>query len=66
MDRDIPTSYLIPVTRGDSPVDRVLPSYNLEVIHRVSYFIVENVRSARRFLKACDRPLTLIRSISAS
>ena len=59
MDRDIPTIYLIPVTLGDSPVDRVLPSYNLEVIHRVSYFIVENVRSARRFLKACDRSIDI-------
>ena len=30
MDRDIPTIYLIPVTLGDSPVDRVLP---LSLIH---------------------------------
>lgn len=43
--------YLIPVTLGDSPVDKVLPVYNKEVILGIKYFIVENERTARRFLK---------------
>ncbi|MDM8267652.1 SAM-dependent methyltransferase [Barnesiella viscericola] len=43
--------YLIPVPLGDTPVDRVLPAYNREVIAGISHFVVENVRSARRFLK---------------
>lgn len=46
--------YLIPVTLGDTPHDRVLPSYNREVTAGIRHFIVENVRSARRFLKRCD------------
>ncbi|MDD2551627.1 MAG: SAM-dependent methyltransferase [Dysgonamonadaceae bacterium] len=49
-----PTIYLIPVTLGDTPIDQVLPPYNTEVISDLSYFIVENVRSARRFLKKCN------------
>ncbi len=43
--------YLIPVTLGETGIDAVLPSYNREVIATISHFIVENVRSARRFLK---------------
>lgn len=43
--------YLIPVTLGDTPVEKVLPAYNREVIGGIHHFIVEDVRSARRFLK---------------
>ncbi len=46
--------YLIPVTLGDTPVEKVLPVYNREIILRIRYFIVENERSARRFLKKTD------------
>jgi len=48
------TLYLIPVTLGDTPHDRVLPSLNTEIISDLRYFIVENVRTARRFLKKCN------------
>ena len=46
--------YLIPVTLGDTSIERVLPSYNKAIIVQIKYFIVENVRSARRFLKKVD------------
>ncbi len=46
--------YLIPVTLGETPHERVLPAYNREVIAGIRHFIVENVRTARRFLKRCD------------
>lgn len=46
--------YLLPVTLGDTPVDKVLPPYNREIIVNIKYFIVEDVRSARRFLKKVD------------
>ena len=49
-----PALYLIPVTLGDTPIDRVLPSYNREIIVGIRHFIVENVRSARRFLKKVE------------
>ncbi len=46
--------YLIPVTLGDTPVEQVLPAWNREVIKGIRHFIVENVRSARRFLKKTE------------
>ncbi|MDE6558736.1 MAG: SAM-dependent methyltransferase, partial [Muribaculaceae bacterium] len=32
----------------------VLPAANIEIVKRLKYFVVENIRSARRFLKRCD------------
>lgn len=46
--------YLIPVTLGETPIDQVLPPHNREVIVGIRHFIVENVRSARRFLKKVE------------
>jgi 16S rRNA (cytidine1402-2'-O)-methyltransferase len=46
--------YLIPVTLGETSIEQVLPSYNKEVILQIKHFIVENIRSARRFLKKVD------------
>ncbi len=54
-----PTIYLIPVPLSDTGTERVLPSYNLSVVKGLKYFIVENIRSARRFLKACDRSIDI-------
>lgn len=39
---------------GDTPIEKVLPKYNTEIINSLSFFIVENTRSARRFLKKCN------------
>jgi len=47
--------YLIPVTLGETPIEQVLPSYNHEVIMGIRHFIVENIRSARRFLRQTDK-----------
>ncbi|MDR2119619.1 MAG: SAM-dependent methyltransferase [Tannerella sp.] len=49
-----PALFLIPVPLGDTAHRQVLPEYNLDVIRRIRYFVVENVRSARRFLKKAD------------
>ncbi len=46
--------YLLPVTLGDTPVEKVLPPYNREIIVNIRHFIVEDVRSARRFLKKVE------------
>lgn len=51
--------YLFPVPMGDSPVDRVLPPVNIAIIREVRHFVVENLRSARRFLKSCDRSIDI-------
>lgn len=47
--------YLIPVTLGETSVEQVLPPYNHEVIMGIRHFVVENIRSARRFLRQTDK-----------
>lgn len=51
--------YLIPNTLGDCDVNHVLPSYNREVILRLKHYIVEDVRTARRFLKKVDASINI-------
>ena len=51
--------YLLPVTLGDTPVGQVLPAYNHDVILGLRHFIVEDVRSARRFLKRVDSSINI-------
>lgn len=54
-----PALYLIPVTLGDTPTEKVLPAYNKEVILGIRYFIVEELRTARRFLKQVERSIDI-------
>ncbi len=51
--------YLIPTTLGDTPCDRVLPAYNKFVVQQLRHFIVEEIRTARRFLKQVDREINI-------
>ena len=51
--------YLIPVTLGDTAIEKVLPAHNKEVILGIKHFIVEDVRSARRFLKKVERSINI-------
>jgi len=43
--------YLIPTLLADISPDHALPLSTLEVIRRLDYFIIEELRTARRFLK---------------
>lgn len=43
--------YLIPVGLGDSNPDKVFPALNKNIIDSIDDFIVENEKSARRFIK---------------
>jgi len=54
-----PALYLIPVLLGDTSIDKVLPSYNHQVIMGIRHFIVEDVRSARRFLKTVNKDINI-------
>lgn len=47
-------SLLAPV----APCD-VLPAANIVLIREVKYFVVEELRTARRFLKACDKSIDI-------
>lgn len=51
--------YLIPTQLSDVPLDRVLPAHNINVVRELRYFVVESLRSARRFLKKCDRDIDI-------
>lgn len=51
--------FLIPVTLGETEHRRVLPEYNRDVILQIRHFIVENIRTARRFLKKCDPAIVI-------
>lgn len=54
-----PTLYLLPTTLSDVDPLTVLPARNIEIARSVKHFIVENIRSARRFLKRCDRSIDI-------
>jgi 16S rRNA (cytidine1402-2'-O)-methyltransferase len=45
------TLFLIPTSLGDTGFERILPAYNTEVVTALRFFIVEDLRTARRFLK---------------
>ena len=53
------TLYLIPTTLGDAPLTQVLPIGNDAIVSAVKFFIVENVRTARRFLKQVDKSIDI-------
>ena len=51
--------YLIPVPLGDTTIESVLPPCNKEIILTITHFIVEDVRTARRFLKKVDKNIDI-------
>lgn len=53
---DKPVLYLFPVTLGESSIEDVLPQKNIELIQTLKFFICENAKDARAFLKKCHYP----------
>jgi 16S rRNA (cytidine1402-2'-O)-methyltransferase len=52
--------YLIPTTLGGlESVDRILPGHNNKLTYQIKVFIVEQVRTARRFLKKIKHPVEI-------
>ena len=51
--------YLIPVPLGDTEISQVLPNHNHDIVVEIKHFIVENIRSARRFLKKVDKAIDI-------
>ena len=52
--------YLIPTTLGgNQTISKVLPEFNHQLVHKIEVFIVEQVRTARRYLKAIGHPLPI-------
>lgn len=54
-----PKLYLLPVPLSEVAPAAVLPATNIPIARKLRYFVVENLRSARRFLKACDRDINI-------
>jgi 16S rRNA (cytidine1402-2'-O)-methyltransferase len=47
--------YLIPVTLGNDDFSKVIPSQVTDLTRSLRYFIVEDLRSARRYLRLIDK-----------
>ncbi|MDE7236756.1 MAG: hypothetical protein K2N66_02920, partial [Paramuribaculum sp.] len=49
-----PALYLMPSTMADGRPSDVLPQRNIDLCRHIRHYVVENVRTARRFLKRVD------------
>ena len=50
---------MIPTTLGDSTIDAVIPKDVQQIIIDTKYFIVENIKTTRRFLKKVEREIDI-------
>ena len=50
---------MIPTTLGDSTIDSVIPKDVQQIIIDTKYFIVENIKTTRRFLKKVEREINI-------
>ena len=53
------TLFLIPCSLGETSFDRILPAHNTEIVSALKHFIVEDIRSARRFLKKANPAIVI-------
>ncbi len=53
------TLYLIPTSLGECSFDKILPANNTEIVSNLKHFIVEDVRTARRFLKKTNQAIDI-------
>lgn len=51
--------YLIPNLIGDTPIDYVIPSFIKMKVTEIKYYIVENERNARRYLKKLNKEVII-------
>lgn len=54
-----PALYLFPVPLSDTPPSDVLPELNARLLVQIKHFAVENLRSARRFLRSVSRDIVI-------
>ncbi len=47
--------YLIPTTLGDSEIKSVIPANVVDIIESLQFFIVENIRTARRYIRKVSK-----------
>ncbi|MBE9468835.1 MAG: SAM-dependent methyltransferase [Bacteroidetes bacterium] len=46
--------YLIPTTLGESPINDVIPDNVKNIVNSINFYVVENIRTARRYLRRLD------------
>lgn len=46
--------YLIPTTLGDSLINDVIPNNVKDIVNSINFYVVENIRTARRYLKKLE------------
>jgi 16S rRNA (cytidine1402-2'-O)-methyltransferase len=51
--------FLIPTVLGDSPPAEVLPASVFKIIDRLRHYIVEDIRTARRFIRSTGSPVPI-------
>ena len=54
-----PSIYLIPTTLGDSDINNVIPQNIHHLVSHLRYYIVEDVRNSRRYLKKLDKSINI-------
>lgn len=54
-----PALYLLPVGLSDASPSEVLPAFNLQILTEIKHLVVENIRTARRWLKRCNRDIDI-------
>ena len=53
------TLYLIPTSLGDTAFEKILPAHNAVIVSAIKHFIVEDVRTAWRFLKKTNPAINI-------
>jgi 16S rRNA (cytidine1402-2'-O)-methyltransferase len=53
------TLYLLPTTLGSESYEEVIPSFVSELTRQIRHFIVEDVRTARRYLSKLGMPVSI-------
>ena len=56
MNRQFGNLYLIPTLLGATTAEQVIPQGTLEIVRKIRFFVVENVRTARRMLSKMNMP----------
>ena len=51
--------YLLPTTLGDSEINSSVTPFAISILHSLTEFIVEDEKTARRFLKKTDYPVSM-------
>ena len=50
----LPALYLFPTELSDTTPQNVIPAHNIWLMSQIKYFVVENLRTARRWIRKCD------------